>query len=302
MYLDRFPSIDDKERKFYHAMVSFLDDAVGNVTNKLKSEGLWHNTLIIVHSDNGGPIGPNAGANNYPLKGGKKTNFEGGVRVNAFVSGGLLPTTVRGSKNSGLMAGWDWYATLAALAGVDPTDHKAAKAGLPAIESHNLWPLISGQTQTSPRTELALGAPGNKKKDTKQTVVGGLIQADSDGWYKVVIGTYKYAGWTGPTFPNSSFHGNMGKITETCKDNNPKQGCLYDIMDDPSEHVNLAQQKPALFNKMMKRVAEIQKNAYSPDRGEDDGGACKFALNKYDGFWGPFIDVDLLSSEQEFFV
>lgn len=295
--LDRFPFIQEVNRSFYHAMVNFLDDAVGNVTDKLKAEGLWDNTLIIVHSDNGGPIGPNAGANNYPLKGGKKTNWEGGVRANAFVSGGLLPKAVRGTKNTGLMAGWDWYATVAALAGEDPTDHKAKKAGLPAIDSYNLWPLISGQTKTSPRKELALGAPGNNDK----TAVGGLISAASDGWYKVVLGTYKYSGWTGPTYPNMTFKGNMGQITETCKDS-VKKGCLYNIRDDPSEHVNLAQQKPAIFNKMIARVAEIQKTAFSPDRGSYSKNACNFALNKYGGFWGPFIDVDKESSEQELLV
>ena len=31
-------------------------------------------------------------------------------------------------------AGLSWYATYCALAGVDPTDHKAAAAGLPPID------------------------------------------------------------------------------------------------------------------------------------------------------------------------
>lgn len=50
------------------------------------------------------------------------------------------------------------YATFSALAGVDPTDEKAAAAGLPPIDSLNLWPLISGANTTSPRTEVVLGA------------------------------------------------------------------------------------------------------------------------------------------------
>merc|ERR1719506_2232304 len=108
-------------------MVNFVDEAIGNVTNKLKKEGLWDNTLIIVHADNGGPIynSGKAGANNYPLKDGKMANWEGGIRVNAFATGGLLPKSVRGTKQEGLMTGWDWYATFAALAGVDAKDEKA---------------------------------------------------------------------------------------------------------------------------------------------------------------------------------
>lgn len=72
---------------------------------------------------------------------GKLSNWEGGIRSNAFASGGLLPPKVRGTKQTGLMAGWDWYATYCFLAGVDPTDHKAQAAGLPPIDSHNLWPV-----------------------------------------------------------------------------------------------------------------------------------------------------------------
>merc|ERR1740121_1141039 len=118
---------------------------------------MFNNTLIVFTSDNGGPIyrKGSVGANNFPLKGGKASNWEGGIRVNALASGGFLPPKVRGTKQEGLMAGWDWYATYAGLAGVDPTDYKARAAGLPAHDSHNLWPLLSGQNATSPRVELA---------------------------------------------------------------------------------------------------------------------------------------------------
>ncbi len=66
-----------------------------------------------------------SGANNYPLRGGKTGNFEGGVRANAFVSGGLVPAARRGTKEDGLIAIEDWYATFCSLAGVDPADTKA---------------------------------------------------------------------------------------------------------------------------------------------------------------------------------
>lgn len=66
-----------------------------------------------------------AGANNYPLKGGKMNNWEGGIRVNGFISGGFLPAGQRGITYDGLITAWDYYATFSALAGVDPTDHRA---------------------------------------------------------------------------------------------------------------------------------------------------------------------------------
>ena len=44
-----------------------------------------------------------------PLRGGKGSNFQGGIRVNAFVSGGFIPEAARGRKLGGLVALWDWY-------------------------------------------------------------------------------------------------------------------------------------------------------------------------------------------------
>ena len=44
--------------------------------------------------------------------------FEGGIRVNAFLSGGFLPASVRGTKLEGMIHIVDWYATFCALAGI----------------------------------------------------------------------------------------------------------------------------------------------------------------------------------------
>ena len=82
---------------------------------------------------------------------------EGGIRGNAFVSGGYLQTHAParvGSKIDGMTHICDWYATFAHLAGADPKDHKAAKAFLPPIDSLNLWPYLSGAVAQSPRTEI----------------------------------------------------------------------------------------------------------------------------------------------------
>ena len=99
-YLKMFDFIDDKLRQVYHAMVKYLDDDVGEILDALKRKGLWDNLLFITSSDNGGPVSSNHAANNYPLKGGKNTDWQGGVRVNAFVSGGYLPEQMRGKGTS----------------------------------------------------------------------------------------------------------------------------------------------------------------------------------------------------------
>ena len=106
----------------------------------------------LLFQDNGGPIF--AGANNFPLRGGKYADFEGGVRGAAFASGGYIPSKVRGTKIADPMHLADWYATFAAMAGVNPTDHSAAGAKLPAIDGVNLWPRLSGASASAPREEV----------------------------------------------------------------------------------------------------------------------------------------------------
>ena len=79
------------------AMVTYMDDAFGKVIDALKEKGMYEDTLIVFHTDNGGEImaAGLCGGNNWPLTGGKFSNFEGGIRVNAFVSGGSLPEVRR---------------------------------------------------------------------------------------------------------------------------------------------------------------------------------------------------------------
>ena len=50
-YLQKFSFIDQPERKFYSAMVNYLDNNFGKLEAMLKSSGLWNNTLVVVSSD-----------------------------------------------------------------------------------------------------------------------------------------------------------------------------------------------------------------------------------------------------------
>jgi arylsulfatase A-like enzyme len=74
------------------AMISVLDQAVANMTAALVAKDLWSNTLLVFSADNGGEQG--SAGNNWPYRGGKYTDFEGGVKVTAFASGGVIPVSV----------------------------------------------------------------------------------------------------------------------------------------------------------------------------------------------------------------
>ena len=285
-------------RAKYHAMVNYIDGSIGRVVTTLKEEGLYNDTLICFCSDNGGPL---PGGNNYPLKGGKFSDWEGGIRVNAFVSGGFLPTAMRGTVITGLMTGWDWFATWAHLAGVnDITDHRAAKANLPAVDSINMWGLLSGSIKASPRTQVAIGSNGggdehydpSGRSKSGMTTVAGLIRPP----YKLLLGLglpgdiMDMAGHPGPESPNNSVIMNMANwrnVTQTCG-RTPETGCLYDVYKDPSEYNNLASTEPAIWHEMMAAIQELNKGVFSPVRGVADGTACKQAVRN-GGFWGPFL-------------
>lgn len=266
-YLNKFSFIDDEYRQVYLAMVNYLDDVVGDIVNALKQKGLWDNLLFVASSDNGGPLRSGFGGNNYPLKGGKWTDWQGGVRVNAFASGGYLPEKMRGKKTDGYIHIADWYATFSAIAGVDPTDERAAKAKLPPIDSLNVWPLISGANSSSPRVDVPISS---------DTLISGK--------YKILTGDVDQAGWTGPVYPNTTTPSGIA-AKERCGDS----GCLYDISNDPEERVNLATKMPSVLKDMQKRLEGYRKTHFSPDRGNDSPNACKVAIDQYGGFWGPFL-------------
>jgi arylsulfatase I/J len=66
-YESQFDFIDVEERRVYHAMVKLIDDTIATLVSAIqKHENMWENTLFVLTSDNGGPIGKAAGANNYP--------------------------------------------------------------------------------------------------------------------------------------------------------------------------------------------------------------------------------------------
>jgi arylsulfatase A-like enzyme len=119
-YYDGFAEVEDETRRVYRAMIRNLDDAVGRITDKIDELGLERDTLIIFASDNGGARHTGA-TDNAPLKGGKFTNFEGGLNIPFMLRwDGALPEGDRCSQPVSLM---DVFATAAAASSVPlPTD------------------------------------------------------------------------------------------------------------------------------------------------------------------------------------
>lgn len=77
--LKKLAHIPDEKRRIYAAMVHAVDRGVGRVVNALKESEQFENTLIVFLSDNGGKLV--FGADNGPLRMGKGSAYEGGIRV-----------------------------------------------------------------------------------------------------------------------------------------------------------------------------------------------------------------------------
>lgn len=79
-YYNLFAHIEDPVKRIYAAMIANLDDALGSVLNHIKELNLEENTLIFFISDNGGAEYTFT-TENGPYKGGKITDFDGGLKV-----------------------------------------------------------------------------------------------------------------------------------------------------------------------------------------------------------------------------
>eukprot|EP01084_Bolivina_argentea_P301612 520380_1 len=77
--------------------------------NKINGQDIWDNTFIFFFSDNGAVI---THGSNHPLRGDKDTNFEGGVRSQMLISGGLLSNSLKNQAYDGIIHITDIYETI----------------------------------------------------------------------------------------------------------------------------------------------------------------------------------------------
>lgn len=263
-------------RQCYNSMVHYMDGVIGKLVDLLQSKGMYDDTVIFFQSDNGGPSfdGSSHTANNWPLKGSKMHNHEGGIRVNAWVSGGLIAAKyphMVGTKLTGLTSVADFYATVAGVAGVDPTDHKAAAAKLPPIDSVNLWPYFTGEVTESPRKNIY--------NDVSTAI------AEIDGTlFKIMVGSDGAACYMGPQYPNGTVSP-VCNVTQDCG----TDGCLFNIIEDEGEYHDIATEQPVILRQMQALLATMNAGFFDPTRGGGDPAVPVRQAVKYGGFWGPFL-------------
>jgi len=154
-YLDRYADIGDVARRTYAAMITAMDDEIGRVLDALEKRQMRENTLVIFHSDNGGPRSSKftgvvdtskvkIPCDNGPYRDGKGTVYEGGTRVVSLANwAGRIKAGAVVDQPIHVV---DMYPTLAGLAGAPLGKNKP-------LDGVDVWPTI-GEGKPSPRDEV----------------------------------------------------------------------------------------------------------------------------------------------------
>ena len=134
------PALDSKQmaenRFHYAALVSTLDEKVGEILTYVERLGLTDNTLVVFMSDHGHSTEERTmfgGGSAGPYRGAKFSLFEGGIRVPSIAA---LPGVIPEGESRGQFAtSMDWLPTLAELAGAKlPSNHK--------LDGKSLMPIL----------------------------------------------------------------------------------------------------------------------------------------------------------------
>lgn len=214
--------IHGRNNPTYAAMIESVDRGVGRIMQTLETLGLKQNTLLIFYSDNGGHGGyhsigleENGTTDNSPLKAGKGSFYEGGIRVPLIVR---WPGVVRpGTTTDEPVIGIDFYPSLLAAAGAEsPSDY--------TLDGESFLPVLKESTATLDREAIYWHFPG-------------YLQGYSPG------------GWR--TTPVSVVRSGPWKLLKFYEGNRLE---LYNLDEDIGETHDLAQERPEKRKQLADRL------------------------------------------------
>jgi arylsulfatase A len=203
-------------RAGYAAMVSMMDDAVGQVTSLVKQLGIDDNTLVVFTSDNGPTYNRLGGSDSDffrsagVFKGLKGSLYEGGIRIPMVARwpGRIKPATT----SEHISAFWDWLPTLCEVSGAKPPAN---------TDGISLLAALTGKTQ-KPHEFLYWEFP-------------------SYGSQQVV----RMGDWKGVRQSISKAKTSAEIKTE-----------LYNLKSDPGETINVAARRPGVIAKIEAIMAQ----------------------------------------------
>jgi arylsulfatase A len=216
------------ERGIYGDVLMELDWSLGEVMAALKRNGVDDNTLVIWFSDNGPWLtyGNHAGSAG-PLRDGKTTTFDGGLRVPCAMRWpGQIPA---GRTCREIATAMDLLPTLVTLAGGNLPEKK--------IDGQDIWPLMAG-------------VPGARSPHKCFFYYNAwCLEAVRSGRWKLVLPHDQYSvvtpGQDGMPGKQEWQHLHMA---------------LYDLLNDVAETTDVAGEHPDVVAKLLGYVAEARKD------------------------------------------
>ncbi|KAH6923434.1 hypothetical protein HPB50_001073 [Hyalomma asiaticum] len=308
----KFPHIQNADRAGYAATVDTLDQAIGAVVEALYEKGMLGDSVIVFSSDNG--ASPQGMGSDWPLRGAKQTLWEGGVRVPAFIWSPLL----RGRKERvsfDVMHLVDWMPTLYQAAGGKPED-------LGAIDGVSQWDTLLSGSETPARQELlhgfnpAYGSGAYRSGRYKLVVVPNdgswddrRLQhfgdrpsgVDLDGLaaeskVSEVLAKFHAPGSARAATPEWRRTASVScELDRRSNFESAHSPYLFDIVDDPCELRNLAQEQSHIVDTMMRKLAAAADIAAPPSTEAPDPEAYPQYNNCT---WGPRRNVTCSSDLQ----
>jgi arylsulfatase A-like enzyme len=207
------PQFEGKSsRGLYGDVIEELDWSVGQVLQALKRNGLEENTLVIFTSDNGPWLAFDAeGGSPGPLREGKQTTFEGGMRVPTVA---YWPGKIKaGTVYDNLATHFDFFPTFLQLAGAANYQPKNP------LDGEDITPVLTGT--------------GKRKGDELLYYFNGQLQAYRKGDWKI-------------KFPYAGNKGIMG-----VKDVAAHDTLLFNLKQDVGERQNLLKANPAKAKELL---------------------------------------------------
>ena len=204
----------------YGDVISELDWSVGQILNTLKKLEIYENTLIIFTSDNGPWLnyGSHAGSA-FPLREGKGTTWEGGVRVPAIM---LWPRMIMPqSKYQQLTSTIDILPTIADIAGANLPKNK--------IDGVSMKPILVGDNRSQPIRDQFYYYYG-----------GNLIGVREKEW-KLVF-PYKHRSYMGVDPGENGYPGRYSTVETGIE--------LFNLKDDIGEKIDLAKKYPDIVERL----------------------------------------------------
>jgi arylsulfatase A len=196
-----------------------LDWSVGEINKAIKENGLEDNTIIIFTSDNGPWISYGNHAGNTPYREAKITSFDGGIRSACIIK--YPPEIPANTQSSNTFCSIDLLPTLCNISGVQIPENQ--------IDGMNVWDLISGIPDAeNPHDYYAISTGSDL-----EAIISG------DGNWKLHLPH---------SYQTLDIAGNDGLPGKYAQDSIGFS--LFDMVNDPYETTNLADDHPELVQKL----------------------------------------------------